>query len=43
VKVNDPMLSVTLPLHGGKDLRRSTIHSIIKQAGMTLNQFLELL
>jgi predicted RNA binding protein YcfA (HicA-like mRNA interferase family) len=43
VKVNGPMHSVTVPLHGGKDLRRSTVHSIIKQAGLTLDGFLELL
>ena len=43
VKVNDPMHSVTVPLHGGKDLRRSTVHSIIKQAGLTVDGFLKLL
>jgi predicted RNA binding protein YcfA (HicA-like mRNA interferase family) len=35
--------TVTVPLHGGKDLRRSTVHSIIKQADLTLDGFLELL
>jgi predicted RNA binding protein YcfA (HicA-like mRNA interferase family) len=34
---------VTVPLHGGEDLRRSTVYSIIKQAGLTLDVFLELL
>ncbi len=43
LKAGDPTRAVTVPLHGGKDLRRSTVHSIIKQAGLTLDQFLELL
>ena len=43
VKANAQMYSVTVPLHGGKDLRRSTVRSIIKQAGFTVDQFLELL
>jgi predicted RNA binding protein YcfA (HicA-like mRNA interferase family) len=43
VKASDPTHGVTVPLHGGKDLRRSTVRSIIKQAGLTLAEFLELL
>ena len=43
VKANDQMHSVTVPIHGGKDLRRSTVRSIIKQAGLTVDGFLELL
>ncbi len=34
LKVSDPTHAVTVPLHGGKDLRRSTVYSIIKQAGL---------
>jgi predicted RNA binding protein YcfA (HicA-like mRNA interferase family) len=43
VKANDQMHAVTVPLHGGKDLRRSTVRSIIKQTGLTVERFLELL
>jgi predicted RNA binding protein YcfA (HicA-like mRNA interferase family) len=34
-------LRVTLPWHG-KDLKRGTLTSIIKQAGLTVEEFLEL-
>ena len=43
LKVSAPTHAVTVPLHGGKDLRRSTVYSIIKQAGLTLDGVLELL
>ena len=33
---------VTIPYHN-KDLRRGTLRNIIKQSGMTLEEFLELL
>ena len=32
-----------VPVHGGKDIPRPLVHSIIKQAGLTLEQFLEAL
>jgi len=37
-----PELRVTVPLHG-KDLKRGTLHAILKQAGLTSEEFLELL
>jgi hypothetical protein len=37
-----PHLRVTLPWHN-KDLRRETLHSIIEQAGFTVNELIELL
>ena len=37
-----PELRVTLPWHG-KDLKRKTLTSIIDQAGMTVEEFLDLL
>lgn len=36
-----PDLRVTLPWHG-KDLKRGTLGSIIKQAGLTVEEFLKL-
>ena len=37
-----PELRVTIPMHN-KDLKRKTLSSIIRQAGLTAEQFLELL
>jgi predicted RNA binding protein YcfA (HicA-like mRNA interferase family) len=37
-----PQLRVTVPLHGG-DLKRRTLMSIIDQAGLSVEEFLECL
>lgn len=37
-----PQLRVTIPLHN-KDLKRKTVSSIIQQAGLTAEEFMELL
>ncbi len=37
-----PTLRITLPYHR-KDLKRHTLESIIRQAGLTLEEFLEIL
>ncbi len=37
-----PELRVTLPWHG-RDLKRKTLTSVVHQAGLTVEQFLELL
>jgi predicted RNA binding protein YcfA (HicA-like mRNA interferase family) len=34
---------VTVPLHGSKDLKPGTLRSIIKQAGLSVEQFVDLL
>ncbi|MBU0608621.1 MAG: type II toxin-antitoxin system HicA family toxin [Armatimonadetes bacterium] len=34
---------LTVPCHGGKDLKPGTLHNIIKQAGLTVAEFVELL
>jgi len=34
---------VVVPVHGSKDLKRPTVHAIIKDAGLTLEEFIELL
>ena len=39
---DDPTIRVTVPLHT-RDLKRGTLHSIIKQTGLTVGEFLELL
>lgn len=35
-------LRITVPIHAG-DLKRGTVHSILEQAGFTVEEFLELL
>ena len=35
--------TVTVPVHGNKDLKPGTLRSIIRQTGLTLEEFLELL
>ena len=34
---------VVVPFHGGKDLKPGTLRSIIRQAGLTVDEFLDLL
>ena len=38
----DPARKVTVPVHAG-DLKRGTLRAIIAQAGMTVEEFLQLL
>jgi predicted RNA binding protein YcfA (HicA-like mRNA interferase family) len=38
-----PMRNVTVPAHGSKALKRATLDSIIKQAGLTVEEFIALL
>lgn len=35
--------AVTVPVHANRDLSAGTLHSIIQQAGMTLEEFCDLL
>jgi predicted RNA binding protein YcfA (HicA-like mRNA interferase family) len=35
--------TVTVPMHGGRDLKRGTLRSIIRQAGLTVDEFVALL
>jgi predicted RNA binding protein YcfA (HicA-like mRNA interferase family) len=32
-----------VPMHGGRDLTPGTLHSILKQAGLTVDEFIALL
>jgi predicted RNA binding protein YcfA (HicA-like mRNA interferase family) len=38
-----PLRNVTVPVHRAKTLKRATLNSIIKQAGLTLEEFVALL
>jgi len=38
-----PVRNVTAPVHGTKALKRATLGSIIKQAGLTIEEFIALL
>ena len=39
----DPTRATTVPVHKGRDLPRSLLHAIIKQSGLTAEEFLQLL
>jgi predicted RNA binding protein YcfA (HicA-like mRNA interferase family) len=39
----DARRTVTVPVHAGKDLKRGTLRSIIRQAGLTVEEFTSLL
>jgi predicted RNA binding protein YcfA (HicA-like mRNA interferase family) len=39
----DPARTVTVPVHAGRDLKPGTLRSIIRQAGMSVDEFSEFL
>jgi predicted RNA binding protein YcfA (HicA-like mRNA interferase family) len=39
----DPMRTVVVPMHSGRDLKPGTLRSIIRQAGFTPEEFAQLL
>jgi predicted RNA binding protein YcfA (HicA-like mRNA interferase family) len=39
----DPTRTVTVPVHAGRDLKAGTLRSIIRQAGLTVEEFTRLL
>ncbi len=39
----DPRRTVTVPVHAGRDLKRATLRSIIRQSGFTVEEFVRLL
>jgi predicted RNA binding protein YcfA (HicA-like mRNA interferase family) len=43
VHATDPTRQTTVPVHGGRDIPRGTLRDIISQAGLTVDEFLELL
>jgi len=40
---HDAARTVTVPVHAGRDLKPGTLRSIIRQAGLTVEEFTELL
>ncbi|HEY4775898.1 MAG TPA: type II toxin-antitoxin system HicA family toxin [Xanthobacteraceae bacterium] len=40
---NDPARTVTVPVHAARDLKPGTLRSIIRQAGLTTEEFTKLL
>ncbi len=43
VHTRNPRLATTVPLHKGRDLPRPLLRAIIRQAGLTEEEFLKLL
>jgi predicted RNA binding protein YcfA (HicA-like mRNA interferase family) len=43
VDPGDPSRAVTVPVHAGRDLKPGTLRSIIRQAGLTVDEFRDLL
>jgi predicted RNA binding protein YcfA (HicA-like mRNA interferase family) len=43
VHPSDPRRTVTVPVHAARDLKRGTLRSIIRQAGFTVEEFVDLL
>jgi len=41
--ITDFTRQVTVPLHAGKDLKRGILRAIIRQAGMSVEEFNDLL
>jgi predicted RNA binding protein YcfA (HicA-like mRNA interferase family) len=39
----DPTRQTTVPVHKGKDIPRGTLRAIIDQAGLTVEEFIDLL
>ena len=43
IRRSDPRRQTTVPVHKGRDLPRGTLHDIIAQAGLTDEEFIDLL
>jgi predicted RNA binding protein YcfA (HicA-like mRNA interferase family) len=43
VHPTDPTRTVTVPVHGSRDLKAGTLRAIIRQAALTVDEFKELL
>jgi predicted RNA binding protein YcfA (HicA-like mRNA interferase family) len=39
----NPIRTVTVPVHANRDLKPGTLQSIVRQAGFTIEQFLDIL
>ena len=40
---SDPLRAVTVPVHAGRDLKSGTLRGIVRQAGLTVDEFRALL
>jgi predicted RNA binding protein YcfA (HicA-like mRNA interferase family) len=40
---DNPALAVTVPYHGNRDLKPGTLRSIIRQAGLSVDELIDLL
>lgn len=43
IKPDDPTRTVTVPVHAGRDLKPGTMRAIIRQAGLSVEEFTALL
>jgi predicted RNA binding protein YcfA (HicA-like mRNA interferase family) len=43
VHSEDPRRIVTVPFHGSRNLKPGTLHSIVRQSGLTVEEFRKLL
>ena len=43
VSPGDPRRALTVPVHGARDLKPGTLRAIIRQAGLTVDAFTDLL
>ncbi len=43
VHPDDPRRIVTVPFHGARNLKPGTLHSIVRQSGLTVEEFRKLL
>ena len=43
IHAETPARAVTIPIHGGRDIKTGTLHAIIRQAGLSVEEFLALL
>lgn len=43
VRPGQPARTVTVPVHAGRDLRPGTLRAIVRQAGLTVEEFCALL
>jgi predicted RNA binding protein YcfA (HicA-like mRNA interferase family) len=43
VHPRNPKLTVTVPVHAGRDLKPGTIRAIIRQAGLSIDEFSQFL
>jgi predicted RNA binding protein YcfA (HicA-like mRNA interferase family) len=43
IHAETPARAVTIAIHGGRDIKAGTLHAIIRQAGLSVEEFLALL